>query len=284
MRRKVKSEFFPLQLDLFLSDTFSASFSQILSPIKDVFQKKSEKELPPKIRFVECPDGKIEYELRRSKRRSIGFLINENGLRVTAPQKSSIKTIEEAIREKEHWIRNKLDYFLTQYKKLSFFPLSNGAILPYFGDNFSVRILKDVINHIELSPSTRELIIKTTDSNSQTLIKDLLTKWFHEKAKEYFSQRLPFFAHQLNVNYHQFTLTSARYRWGSCSISGNIRLNWRLIHFSKTLIDYVIVHELAHLHEMNHSKRFWNIVSQACPHYKTIRKELNQQGRALSSW
>ncbi len=278
MKKFLKTRVPHLQLDLFGRSNLSISSPQ------NQHTKKTEKNPSLNIRFIDCSGIQIKYELRRSKRRTIGFLINENGLRVTAPLKTSLKTIEEAIKKKEDWIKTKLHYFLTQYKKPSSLSLKNGVTIPYLGNNFSLRIQKSSSNNISLNQQALEIIISTINIESEPLTKRLLTKWFQEKAKEYFAKRLPFFSTQLNVKYHQFSLSSAKSRWGSCSTSGNIRLNWRLIHFSPILIDYVIVHELAHLREMNHSNRFWNIVSEIYPHYKTIRKELNLQGKTLSFW
>jgi len=77
------------------------------------------------------------------------------------------------------------------------------------------------------------------------------------------------------------SLSAARTRWGSCSTRSGIRLNWRLLHFPLPVIDYVVVHELAHLREMNHSPRFWAIVSGVCPNWQALRVELRVLGKTL---
>jgi predicted metal-dependent hydrolase len=82
------------------------------------------------------------------------------------------------------------------------------------------------------------------------------------------------------VHYQSMSLSSATTRWGSCTSQGKIRLNWRLIHFTPELIDYVIAHELAHLHEMNHSERFWRHVQSVFPNFELARQHLRQHATA----
>jgi len=86
------------------------------------------------------------------------------------------------------------------------------------------------------------------------------------------------------VRWHRLGLSSAGTRWGSAGVDGAIRLNWRLIHLRPSLIDYVVVHELAHLREMNHGPRFWQHVQGVLPDYLELRAQLRQQGRQLPVW
>jgi predicted metal-dependent hydrolase len=94
------------------------------------------------------------------------------------------------------------------------------------------------------------------------------------QAKRVFADRCHHFADQLGVRFTRLTLSSAQTRWGSASADGSIRLNWRLIHFALPTIDYVVTHELAHLREMNHSPRFWDVVRSVMPDYEKARGTL----------
>ena len=109
----------------------------------------------------------------------------------------------------------------------------------------------------------------------------LLVKALRHKALRLFGERLSFQAERFGIAPPRFALSSARTRWGSCSLKTGIRLNWRLIHGEPPLIDYVIVHELAHLTEMNHSTRFWAIVERYFPAYRTARVALKQLSGSL---
>ena len=98
--------------------------------------------------------------------------------------------------------------------------------------------------------------------------------WLQGEAKRLFGERLAIYAEKLGVNYRAYALSSAATRWGSCSSDGKIRLNWRLIHFPLSIIDYVVAHELAHLREMNHSPRFWETVESIFPEFREARQTL----------
>lgn len=99
---------------------------------------------------------------------------------------------------------------------------------------------------------------------------------YKKKALAYFNNRCPFFADKMGVTFRKIKVNKANTRWGSCNSKGDISFAYRLIFVPEELIDYVIVHELAHLKEMNHSVKFWTIVENIMPDYKDRRKRLNQ--------
>jgi predicted metal-dependent hydrolase len=103
-----------------------------------------------------------------------------------------------------------------------------------------------------------------------------------KQARSLFVQRLDFFAPQLGVKWQRLNVSSAQTRWGSASANGAIRLNWRLIHHKLRVIDYVVVHELSHLREMNHSSRFWATVQSVMPDFEDQKRVLREQ--TLAPW
>ncbi|HWI10121.1 MAG TPA: SprT family zinc-dependent metalloprotease, partial [Burkholderiaceae bacterium] len=105
-------------------------------------------------------------------------------------------------------------------------------------------------------------------------IRDAVQSWLQRQARRVFEARCAHFAQQLKVRVTRLALSSAQTRWGSASADGSIRLNWRLIHFAMPSIDYVVAHELAHLREMNHSARFWDVVRSVLPDYERARGSL----------
>jgi predicted metal-dependent hydrolase len=98
--------------------------------------------------------------------------------------------------------------------------------------------------------------------------------WLQRQARRVFEERVQHFAQRLGVQCRRLALSSAQTRWGSASQDGSVRLNWRLIHFAMPTIDYVVTHELAHLREMNHSARFWDVVRSVLPDYERSRGAL----------
>ena len=120
---------------------------------------------------------------------------------------------------------------------------------------------------------------KLPEENSRAYV----AMWMRRSSESIFSERVEYFAEAMGVTPIAVKVTNARTRWGSCSSKGSINLSWRLIMARGELIDYVVVHELAHLSEMNHSDRFWKIVGQYMPDYRALRSELADFGRMLES-
>jgi hypothetical protein len=233
-------------------------------------------------RRLQLGGQQIDYTLQRSTRRTIGFVIGDSGLRVTAPRWVLVGDIEQAIRVKEAWILAKLQqrHEHAAERARQQMEWRDGARLPYLGGALTLRLrpasTPAVAVHHDVS--TGELAVHLPDGAEEQALKDTVREWLQRQAHALFAQRLPHYAMQLGVQYRAFRLTSARTQWGSCTAKGMIRLNWRLVHFSQAQIDYVIAHELAHLREMNHSPRFWALVESVFPDHAAARKVLRERG------
>lgn len=233
-------------------------------------------------RQILIQDQVLEYELRRSKRRSIGFLIGDDGLRITAPRWVTIADIEQAIREKQQWIIAKLREKRTQTERRlqATMRWEDGARLPYLGQHLHLRIVhhgRTAVTH-DIEQATLNISLPPDFTEQQ--LKDRVQSWLQQEAKRVFNQRMPLYANKLGVSYHSMSLSSAGTRWGSCTTQGKIRLNWRLIHFSLDIIDYVVAHELSHLREMNHSADFWATVESIYPNYENAKQQLRRHASA----
>jgi predicted metal-dependent hydrolase len=236
--------------------------------------------LTPGKRRVQIKDHLLDYTLLRSKRRSIGFVIETDGLRVTAPRWVTIAEIENGIREKQRWILAKLNE-RREYSARRLQPQMqwrDGATLPYLGNDITLRIVATQHAGISFDAQAGELTVCLPPDATEQQLKDRVQGWLQTEAKRLFAERLPLYAEKLGVRYHSFALSSAMTQWGSCTVDGKIRLNWRLMHFALTQIDYVIAHELAHLREMNHSPRFWATVQSIFPGFEAAKKALRERG------
>lgn len=228
----------------------------------------------------------LRYQFVRSKRRSIGFTITEDGLRVTAPRWVALTDVDLAIREKQRWILSKL----SERRERSARRLQpqmqwqDGATLPFLGQPLTLRIVSADQNTrpatgqtaTHYDQSSRELSVSLPPYASEQQLKDRVQGWLQQQISQIFAERLPLYAAKLQVSYRAFALSSAATQWGSCTADGKIRLNWRLVHFSLPLIDYVIAHELSHLREMNHSPRFWSTVQSIFPEFEAAKKALRE--------
>jgi predicted metal-dependent hydrolase len=199
----------------------------------------------------------VRYRLETSRRRSIGFVVDAGGLSVRAPKWVAAHEIELLLQQKTRWILQKLaqQHLRSQQQQSAKVHWHEGMVLPYLGQ--SVVVPLPVLQN---TPPER--------------IAHQVTTWLQHQALQHFTQRCQHFAPLLGVHPKKISLSSAKTRWGSASSGGHIRLNWRLIHFQVSTIDYVIAHELSHLLEMNHSARFWHWVRSVIPDVERARRDL----------
>lgn len=226
------------------------------------------------LRSVQLGDKIISYTLKRSsRRRSIGLQINDQGLTVSIPLRASEKWLHSVLLEKAHWVVAKLESW--QSKKALVQKWADGEPILFRGETFILRIHPGLFSTPpQLTAS--ELIVHVVDTTNQVTINKKIIKWYKHEAERVFAECIEHFAPLMHVSPREIKLTSARTQWGSCTAQGVVRLNWQLVSMPLHLIDYVVVHELAHLLEMNHSPDFWRVVERACPEYAKMRRELRK--------
>lgn len=215
----------------------------------------------------------VAYALRQDRRR-LSMTIDERGLRVGAPRNASQAEIEAFIRKHGDWVVGKIDEHARQTASRSL-AVRDGACLPLLGGEVRVRITAGG-NRIRWREDALELAART-DADLEGLARRALQR----RALDHFAGRIAHYAERLGCTPPPLALSSARTRWGSCSRQSGIRLNWRLIHLPPELIDYVVAHELAHLVEMNHSPRFWGVVENLYPDWRTARAALKRRAMEL---
>ena len=234
----------------------------------------------------------VAYEFKRGKRRTIGFSIGPDGLAVSAPKWVPLYDIDKAVAAKSAWILDKLQQTRERHKRLESARIDwkNGASFRFlsrevvvvldpghsFG-NVGAELKPDSGLHSANEASPLVLQVALPHSATSDQIRDAVQAWLMRQAKCLFIERLDHFAPTLNVQWRKLSLSSAGTRWGSASVDGSIRLNWRLIHFNQSVIDYVVVHELSHLRVMDHSPRFWDIVRSVMPGFAELRGRLKQE-------
>lgn len=234
----------------------------------------------PPLRKIQLGSHTVHYALRRSARRSHGFMISDDGLHVTSPKRAPMDDIERAIRAKQSWILTKLFERAerrTLREQRTPVEWVDGARLPYLGGEIVLRLEEAARSHCVFDADSRELRLGVTQGLSEWQIRERVKLWFQAEAKRTFGERLDLYAPRVGVRYQAFALSSAGTRWGSCTVAGNIRLNWKLIHYPLALLDYVVVHELAHLREMNHSPAFWAVVGEVFPDYDGAKAALRKR-------
>jgi predicted metal-dependent hydrolase len=228
----------------------------------------------------------VMYALRRSRRRSIGFVIGAEGLSVSAPRWVGMGDIETALRAKSEWILRKLHEQRERARRLDSARIDwrDGICVPYLGQPLLLVLDRGTTGAVlrpcvDGAAGTARLALylglPTTAAPAQ--IRDAVQSWLQRQARRLFEERSALYAPRLGVRPKRLALSSAATRWGSASADGSIRLNWRLVHFAIPVIDYVVAHELAHLREMNHSAAFWDVVRTVLPDFETARGALRHE-------
>ena len=226
----------------------------------------------------------VSFLFERSRRRSIGFLVGAEGLVVRAPSWVTLREVDAAVQEKGAWIVAKLQQFkqrqTEQFQKA--IQWTHGSDVPFLGGMVRLCVLERGTSLPSADGDVQHLPVSVPPGASTTQVREVAEAWLKKQARSLFEQRLQHFAPLLGVRWNELSLSSASTRWGSARSDGHIRLNWRLIHLPVSQIDYVVVHELAHLREMNHSPRFWETVGEVMPDYAQRRQALKQAPMGLA--
>ena len=217
----------------------------------------------------------VPYRLRRRARARLALVIADHGLRINAPTTLPRRDIEAFAHQHGEWIVRKLDEQAAAPRPRPVV-IADGLRLPLLGGEAIVRVLP---GHNRTRWIGNTLVL---EARPNAELNPLAHRALQKQALTHFSDRLAYHAPRMGLIAPPLGLSSARTRWGSCSVHSGIRLNWRLIHLPPALGDYVVVHELAHLYQMNHSKRFWAIVAQACPQGREAREALKVAARSLT--
>ena len=220
----------------------------------------------------------IPYTLKRSsRRRSIGLRIDDRGLTVSMPLRASEKWLHSVLQDKAQWVVDKLDGW--QSKRRPVIEWAHGERIPFRGEEFTLQLTARARGAI--AQLIGEILHVPVGADADAArIEKAVTHWYKDEAMRVFTECVEYYAPLMNVSPREIKLTSARTQWGSCTALGVVRLNWQLVKMELHLIDYVVVHELAHLVEMNHSSAFWRVVESVCPDYKKCRAELRATGVA----
>ena len=242
---------------------------------------------PQANREVLLGDAVVAYALQRVRRRSIGFTVGADGLAVRAPTWVTLSAVDAALREKSGWILRKLNESRERQQRIEGGRIAwgHGAQLPYLGEALTV-VLDPTHGFIGKGGALHSgsedaggpsLRIGLPHSASPAQIRDAVQAWLMRDARRHFTARLDHFAPLLDVRWTSLRLSSAQTRWGSAKADGSIALNWRLLHHAPVVIDYVVAHELAHLHVMDHSPRFWSTLATVVPDHAALRRRLRDE-------
>lgn len=221
----------------------------------------------------------VPYTVRRSKTRRTLTISVERDRRVIihAPAGASDEAIRKAVDSKQQWILEKTRH-PQKYQELPHPPgkeLVSGESALYLGRQYRIEVVKGGVEGVRFANG---FLVPASHASKR---KEALLDWYVARANEKVLPRVAQYARSLGVQFRKAKIVDNRYRWGSCTVKNCVTFNWRLIKAPVFVIDYVIVHELTHLLETNHTRQFWGVVRAHVPHMEKARAWLRDHGQTL---
>ena len=223
----------------------------------------------------------IDYRLIRARRRSIGMEVHLEGLTVRAPRWVTLRDIEQALCERAKWILRSLEEWRARRREVMPREWKSGAPIVFRGEQLALAI----------HPSTRasiaadlfHLTVRHPHAHDERQVAASVADWLKDQAWTLVAVRVAEYVRHIARHPPTVRLSNARSEWGSCNAKGEIRLNWRLVQLPPMLAEYVVVHEVAHMVELNHSARFWTVVEALLPGHASLKRQLDEWTALLTA-
>ncbi len=221
----------------------------------------------------------INFELLYSARKTLSLRVHpDSTVEVDVPLGTDPETIEKFVRRRGAWVLRNLRDLAAYHHPSAVLPhrYVSGEAYRYLGRQYRLKVVEDTIERIVLSRGY--LTVGVVDERDNRRIRALVSAWYRAHAERFFTDRLAVCCAQvapLGISRPPLAIRLMQKRWGSCSAKGMLTLNLKLIQAPRSLIDYVILHELCHLKEHNHSAHFWSLLGRVSPGWERLRDELN---------
>ncbi len=207
----------------------------------------------------------------RSNRKTLSLSILKDGqVVIKAPLKMSTEAIDRFVFEKQNWIRQKLAYI--EHNKEKYDDVMHYKKFMLFGNEYSLKLA----NVKKIETSNTEMTIYIPKDTPEEKVMTKLKSWYKKIAKNILEERLDYICKLIKLKPNAFRISDSKGRWGACNSKGNVSFNFRVVMLEPSVIDYVIIHELCHLVEMNHSKKFWNLVYSFLPNADIQKKKIKE--------
>ncbi len=233
---------------------------------------------------VRVGETTIQYDIRRSRRRrkTIQLTVDRDGVHVAAPASTSDRKVRSIVRERADWI-NRQQAALQDAPEQRF---GDGETIAYLGSHvpmvFDRGPGKGVTVRFDDTRFRASVPIDLPFPQQQEKVRLAFIDWYRDRAAEHLPAVVDrWWPHLGREGTPKILIRNQRRRWGSCAADGTLRFNWRVMLLEPALIDYIVVHELAHLTHMNHSPAFWELVNRTIPDAQDRRKRLRETSRIL---
>ena len=219
-------------------------------------------------------DFQVEI-IKTNRKKSASIQLIDGQVRVRAPRSLSDKRIDDLIKKRIPWIKEKLEEYAKRPKAIEK-KYIDGEIFSYLGKNYVLRIIESNKACVKLKNGCFVVTIPKNKVDKADQVQALLADWFRAHANKYLQARTDKFAEIIGVSPTSVSIKNYKARWGSCTINGAIDYNWKIIQAPKKVIDYIVVHELCHLIEHNHSPKYWSCVEKFMPNSKESKVWLKE--------
>ena len=220
--------------------------------------------------------------IRTERSKSASIEIEDDIVKVVVPKSLSDKRIEDLIKNRTAWIRQKLK-IQTETIRPKPKEYVNGESFTYLGRNYRLKCIRGATGQVKLKNGYLNVPIAKSVSGTtlEQSVRQSLHQWYRERALEKLKEKTNRYASILGVNPQSVDLKEYKARWGSCSSSGDVTYNWRIIIAPHHIVDYIVVHELCHLLEHNHGPKYWKLVQSVIPNYREHKEWLKVNGEGL---
>lgn len=218
--------------------------------------------------------------VRSARRKTVAIKVQNGQVSVLAPEALPLESIEQVVVQKASWIHKKV----SEQEVLPDIPakqyLSGEAFL-YQGEVVTLQVQSGTRAEVALHDHVLTITVPPRVREQAEYVRKILHAWYQQQALAYLEQRVTDLANVVGVEPQSLTVKYFKARWGSCSINRDLKFNWRIVLAPPAVMDYVVIHELCHIHHHNHSPAFWQCVEQFCPDYRDHEAWLKYSGRLL---
>jgi hypothetical protein len=219
----------------------------------------------------------LTLEVRRSnRRRTVGITIERDGsLILTAPEQTPESQLQEIVHQRSQWIYKHLIRKEALNPSVPKKEYVSGEGFPYLGRNYRLKIIPDDASQEKLKYYRGRFLLQ---QSSQHKGRELFIEWYKTHLKPHLQSKVDQFKHRVRVNPNSIQIRELGNRWGSCNAKGDLYFHWRVAMLPSEIVNYVVVHEMAHLQEHRHNPTFWETIACILPNYKNSKQWLATQG------
>ena len=230
--------------------------------------------------MIEGFDFPVEV-IRTDRKKSVSIYFEKDSVKVRVPKSLSERRIRELITRRAPWIKKKIKEVLDRpsVKQKEYV---SGETFLYLGRNYRLKVSRGEENSIKLKGGYLVATTLINDRSPEETIRSMLVSWYRQHAENRLGEKTDRLAKIVGVLPNSIKVRDYKSRWGSCSSSGDISYNWKIILTPHRIVDYVIVHELCHLLEHNHSRQYWKHVERYVSDWRDCRDWLKMNSRSLT--